>query len=130
MEKSGNIMLPEHISQPDDLHLWTFYRKSKRTPAGVCIEEWVCPMRHVLGCFAGIRLVTGHGFEQLERCGHHDKDSHVRRLMSARKSFFPSCETDDEDDDDSEDECPEEDEDSEQEDEGPEELWPTMSHRW
>ena len=57
MEKSGNIMLPEHISHPDDLHLWKFNRKSKRTPAGVRIEEleWVlCPMRHVSGRFAGI----------------------------------------------------------------------------
>ncbi len=47
MEKSCNIMLPEHISHPDDLHLWKFYRKPKRTQAGVRIEEWVCPMRHV-----------------------------------------------------------------------------------
>jgi hypothetical protein len=75
-------------------------------------------MRHVSECFAGIRLVTGHGFEQLERCGHHDKDCHVRRRMSARKSFFPGSETEEEDDDDSEDE------DSELEDEGPQELDP------
>jgi hypothetical protein len=94
-------MLPEHISHPDYLHLWKFYMKSKCTPAGVRIEDWVCPMRHVSRCFAGIGLVTGHGFEQLERCSHHDKDSHVRRLMSAPKSFFPGSETKEEDDDDS-----------------------------
>ena len=37
--------------------------------------------------------MKGPGFEQLERRGHHDKDSHVHRLMSARKLYFLGSES-------------------------------------
>ena len=60
-------------------------------------------MRHVSACFAGILLVTRHGFEQLERRGHHDKESHVRRMMIARKSCFSGSETEEEDGDENSD---------------------------
>ncbi len=35
-------------------------------------------------CRAGLRIVRGIGFEQLERCGSHHLDSHIRKAMSAR----------------------------------------------
>jgi hypothetical protein len=62
MEKSCKIKLPGHIAHSDDLDLWKFNRKSKSTTPSVSIEEWVCPMCHVLTCCAGICLVTGQGF--------------------------------------------------------------------
>jgi hypothetical protein len=42
MEKSGNIMLSEHIAHPGNMYLWKFNGKSRSTTTGVRIEEWVC----------------------------------------------------------------------------------------
>jgi hypothetical protein len=30
-----------------------------------------------------LSIVRGNGFEQLERCGSHHLDSHIRKAMSA-----------------------------------------------
>ncbi len=43
-------------------------------------------MRHQSDCRAGLHIVLGCGFEQLECCGSHHLDSHIRKAMSARNT--------------------------------------------
>jgi hypothetical protein len=82
-------------------------------------------MRHHSDCRAGLCFVRGNGFEQLERCGSHHVDSHIRKAIYARDtdggdqdSDYPYLVQDSEDEDD---ECnkeeEEEGEDEESEDE-------------
>ena len=112
MEKSGMKMLPEHIPERDELHLWKLFRSSRAASnRGVSILEYKCPMLHLSGCRAGLRIVRCDGFEQLERCGSHNLDSHVSRATSDEEdqdSDFPDLNPDGSDD---------EEEQSEQEDE-------------
>ncbi len=35
---------------------------------------------------AGLRILCGNDFEQLERCGSHHLDSHIRKAVSARET--------------------------------------------
>jgi hypothetical protein len=84
MEKSGMKMLSEQIPERDKLHLWKLFRSARSASNGVSIQECKCPMRHQSNCRAGLRVVRGNGFEQLERCGSHHLDSHIRKAMSAR----------------------------------------------
>jgi hypothetical protein len=80
MEKSGMKMLPEQIPERGELHLWKLFRSANSASNGVSIREYKCPMRHQSDCRAGLRIVSGNGIEQLERCGSHHLDSHIRKL--------------------------------------------------
>jgi hypothetical protein len=80
-------------------------------------------MRHRTDCTAGLRIVSGNGLEQLERCSSHDLDSHIRQAaMSVQEldeededSDYPDLEreTEDEDEECNEDEAKEEEEEEE-----------------
>ncbi len=78
MEKSGMNMLPEQIPERDELHLWKLFRSVRSASNGVSIREYK------FDCRAGLRIVCGNRFEQLECCGSHHLDSHIRKAMSAR----------------------------------------------
>ncbi len=77
-------MLPEQIPERDELHLWKLFRSTRSASNGVSIREYKCPMRHQSNCRAGLRIVHGNGFEQLERCRSHHLDSHIHKAMSAQ----------------------------------------------
>ncbi len=115
MEKSGMKMLPEQITERDELHLWKLFRSARSASNGISIREYKCPMLHPSDCRAGLSMVRGNGFEQLERCGSHHLDSHIRKAMSAsdtevedQDSDYPDLVQDSEDEDD---ECYKEEED-------------------
>jgi hypothetical protein len=124
MEKSVMKMLPDQIPEREELHLWKLFRSARSASNGVSFREYKCPMRHQSNCRAGLCIVRGNGFEQLERCGSHHLDSHIRKAMSARDteedaqdSDYPDLVQDSEDEDD---ECNKEEgegEDEESEDE-------------
>ncbi len=117
-------MLPEQaeqVSEQDELHLWKLFRSARSARNGVSIREYKCPMRHQSNCRAGLLIVRGNGFEQLERCGSHHLDSHICKAMSARDteeenqdSHYPDLVQDSEDEGDK---CNKEEEDEESEDE-------------
>ena len=67
--------LPGHKSKETDHYLWKQYR-CYTTRKGVQIRLLRCPMRHRCGCKAGIRIMEGTGFKQLDRIGEHNADSH------------------------------------------------------
>ncbi len=79
-------MLPEQIPERDELHLWKLFRSTRSASNGVSIREYKCPMCHQSDCRAGLPIVRGNGFEQLEHCGFHHLDSHVRKAMSAHNT--------------------------------------------
>ncbi len=79
MEKNCMKMLPEQIPERDKLHLWKLFRSTRSASNGVSIREYKCPMCHQTDCRAGLPIVRGNGFEQLEHCGFHHLDSHIRK---------------------------------------------------
>ena len=121
MEKSGMKMLPEHIPERDELHLWKLFRSSRAASnRGVSIREYKCPMLHLSGCRAGLRIVRCDGFEQLERCGSHNLDSHVSRATSDEEdqdSDFPDLVPDGSDDEEEQSEKEDEEKEEEEEEE-------------
>ncbi len=122
-------MLSGQIPERDELHLWKLFRSARSASNGVSIREYKCPMCHQSDCRAGLHIVRGIGFEQLERCGSHHLDSPIRKAMSTRDteeedqdsdySYFvqDSEDEDDEYDKVEEDELADEGEDEESEDE-------------
>ncbi len=103
-------MLQEQIPERDELHLWklfTVFRSARSASNGDSIREYKCHMRHQSDSRAGLRIVRGNGFEQLERCGSHHLDSHICKAMSAhyteeedQDSDYPDLVQDSEDKDD------------------------------
>ncbi len=78
-------------------------------------------MRHQSDWRAGLHIVRGNGFEQLERCWSHHLDRHIRKAMSAlnteeedQDSDYPDLVQDSEDEGD---ECKEEEENKGEEEE-------------
>ncbi len=111
-------MLPQQEVQAGGLHLWQLRRQATSASNGfrVAIREFQCPMHHLYKCNVGLRIVEGPGFMQLERCGLHDRQSHV---TPPRRALMESIEDENgppEPDDSNDDEEAEEDEDSEDED--------------
>ncbi len=78
--------LPDQIPELEELHLWKILRSTKSACNGVSILEYRCPMLHLTYCTAGLLIVSGNGFKQLESCCSHDLDSHIRQAaMSVHK---------------------------------------------
>ena len=82
MELSGKKMFPKQDEGENDLHLWTLRPQANAVSNGVSI-------RHYCRCRVGLRIVEGTGFIELERIGLHHINSHVGRMMCARKSIMP-----------------------------------------
>jgi hypothetical protein len=79
--------LPDRIPERDELPFWKLFRSARWSVCNaVSIREYRCLMRHRKDCRAGLLIVSGDGFEQLERCDFHDLDSHIRQAaMSSTK---------------------------------------------
>jgi hypothetical protein len=70
-------MLPEQEAQAGCVHLWQLRRQANSFSNGFAIREFQCPMLHMYKCNVGLRILEGLDFMQLERCGLHNKLSHV-----------------------------------------------------
>ncbi len=91
MQQSCMKMLPDHISENQILTSCTEGKvMTKSRPASKGVTSFKCPMCFVYKCLAGLRIMEGPGFGQLESCCIHRIYSHVFRVMSACKSFI-SC---------------------------------------
>ena len=75
MSASKLKKLPGHNAKPTDVALWKQYRDYK-TVRGICFRCFRCPLRHRTNCKAGIRIVEGHNFKQLDFLGEHHANSH------------------------------------------------------
>jgi hypothetical protein len=79
-------MLQDQIPERDELHLWKLFRSARSADKWVSIREYKCLMHHRTDCKAGVRIVSGSGFKQLERCDSHGLDCHIRKAISADDS--------------------------------------------
>ena len=75
MSASKLKKLPGHIAKSTDHALWKQYRHYTNRHR-VYIRLFRCPLRHSTGSNAGIRIMVGPGFKQLDRCCEHDANSH------------------------------------------------------
>jgi hypothetical protein len=118
MHLSGLRLLPEQVLPDSNVHLWQLVRQATTAMNGAAIRQFACPMRHLCKCKAGLRIVEGPGFMQLERYGMHDQRSHE---IPPPPQFNASYEdndfspVDDDEDDDDED-AVDDDEDDEDDD--------------
>jgi hypothetical protein len=119
MEKRGMKMLPDQIPERDELHLWKLFRSARSASNGVSIREYKCPICVINQTVGQECALCGNGFEQLEHCGSHHLDSHVRCALSARDteeedddSDYPDLVPDDSDNEDEQSKEEEEEEDS------------------
>ena len=89
MSLSGLRKVPNHVALPDDVALW---KLDSEFPSfhGKHISN-VCPMRHLCGCMARIRVTKclEQGWMHMDICGFHDETSHAskpRNNTSAERS--------------------------------------------
>ena len=68
--------LPGHQSKPTDVSLWKQFREYKVQKGTIRIRLFRCPLHHRCGCKAGIRIMEGPEWMQLDRCGEHHANSH------------------------------------------------------
>ena len=88
---------------------------------GAAIHQFACPMRHLCKCKAGLRIVEGPGFMQLERFGLHDQHSHEilpppQFNASLEDNDFSPAPSDPDDSDAEDDEVDDDDEDKDDDD--------------
>ena len=117
MESSGMKMLPEQEVQAGGLHLWRLRRQANSFSNGFAIREFQCPMRHMYNCNVRLRIVEGPGFMQLERCGLHDKHSHVTATCNTFLGRFPDDALPESSDDSGDEDAQEEEEEEQDADE-------------
>ncbi len=71
--------LPGHQSKPTNVSLWKQFRAYKVQKGLILIRLFRCPLHHRCKCKAGIRIMEGPDWIQLEsldRCGEHNVNSH------------------------------------------------------
>jgi hypothetical protein len=71
------------------LHLWTLKRKAKAISNRFSILEYSCPLWFRCNCWVGLRVVQGDNFNQLERRGLHNINSHVAHTIDADEDQPP-----------------------------------------
>jgi hypothetical protein len=76
MSQSKLKKLPGHQSKPTDVSLWKQFREYKAKKGSILVRLFRCPLRHRCKCKAGIRIMEGPDWMQLERCGEHNANSH------------------------------------------------------
>ena len=68
--------LPGHVAKETDVALWKQFREYPKHKGAILVRLFRCPLRHRCGCLAGIRIMEGADWMQLDRCGEHNANSH------------------------------------------------------
>ncbi len=68
--------LPGHVAKETDVALWTQFREYPKHKGAILVGLFRCPLRHQCGCLAGIRIMEGSDWMQLDQCGEHNANSH------------------------------------------------------
>ena len=81
MSLSGLMKVPDHVAHPDDIALWKQDSMFPSNHGKHITILYVCPMRHLCGCMAGIRVMKSleHGWMLMDICGFHDETSHASK---------------------------------------------------
>ena len=89
MSLSGLRKVPDHVALPEDIALW---KQDSVFPSnhGILITIlYVCPMRHLCGCMAGIRVTKclEQGWVKMDICGFHDETSHAPKPRNSTSAL-------------------------------------------
>jgi hypothetical protein len=87
MPQSKLKILPGHQSRPTDASLGKQYREYKAKKKSVLIQLFRCQFHHRCGCQAGIRVMEGPAYMQLDRCGEDNANSHTQISRAFLKNF-------------------------------------------
>ncbi len=68
--------LPCHVAKETDVSLWKQYSDRTKKKSGVCIRAFRCLLKQRTGCCAGIRMLYGPDWMQLDLCSEHNANSH------------------------------------------------------
>jgi hypothetical protein len=70
------LMLPGHVAKETNVPLWKPFHEYPKHKEAILVRLFQCPLRHRCGCLAGIRIMEGADWMQLDRCGKHNANSH------------------------------------------------------
>ncbi len=71
--------LPGHVAKETNVALWKQFREYPKRKGAILVRLLRCPLRHrcgPCGCLAGIRIMEGADWMQLDRFGEHNANSH------------------------------------------------------
>ena len=73
MSLSGLEKVPDHVALTDNVALWKLDSEFPSFHGKHYTRQYACPMRHLCGCMAGIRVTESvQGWMQMDICGCHD----------------------------------------------------------
>ena len=86
---SGLMKVPDHVALPDDVALWKLDSEFPSFYAKHLTRQYACPMRHLCGCMAGIRVTESfqQGWMRMDICGCHDQTSHASKPRNNTKAI-------------------------------------------
>ncbi len=72
MPVSNLRKLPGHVAKETNVALWKHFREYPKQKGAILVRLFRCPSRHRCGCLAGIRIMEGADWMQLDQCGEHN----------------------------------------------------------
>ena len=76
MRKSRLLAHPDHVPKAWDLGLWKLLNEYTKGEGKTLVRLYRCPAWDKAHCRAGIRILEGPGYVQMDICGSHNKTSH------------------------------------------------------
>ncbi len=68
--------LPCHVAKETDVALCKQFREYPKQKDAILVQLFRCLLRHRCRFLAGIRIMEGADWMQLDRCGEHNANSH------------------------------------------------------
>ena len=68
--------IPCHVAKETNVALWKLFREYPKQKGAILVRLFRCPLSYRCGFLAGIRIMEGADWMQLDRCGKHNANSH------------------------------------------------------
>ncbi len=69
-------MIPCHVANEINVALYKQFREYPKQKGAILSRLFRCPLRHRCEFLAGISIMEGANWMQLDRCGKHNASSH------------------------------------------------------
>jgi hypothetical protein len=68
--------IPCHVAKETNVALWKLFREYPKQKGAILVRLFRCPLSYRCGFLAGIRIMEGADWMQLDRCGKYNANSH------------------------------------------------------
>ncbi len=73
---AARLVIPGHVAKETNDALYKQFREYPKQKGAILVRLFRCPLRHLCGFLAGIRIMEGADWMQLDWCGKHNANSH------------------------------------------------------